>query len=370
MSSVVVCDVLVVGAGVAGARVARLLEESGLRVLVVDRAHPGRPSVSSSFVWPSGVRALQRSGVLAALLMDHPRLMSWAEHWGDQERRSDPPWPAPGFCLNPDRPHLDELLRRRCSEGVSWRWSSRVVSVSRGGAGRRWDVVIETRPQREAARVSCDWIVGADGRRSSVAEQLGIRHSVETQAYRRWTVAKIERWGGSEGTVHSGFVGSDWVGVSPTRFGGAIASLSRPLDGAPGPELRDLVSAIPWIEDHCESTSIQPIGRTTRAGNHLASEPVGPGWLLVGDAALSCEPIAATGISLALLGAEVAVGVIQQGVDRYSAWLRHTADQLLPGLSTAPTSAPTRPVDDAGERWRRRITYLEDLLGAERTEED
>ena len=57
-------DVIVVGAGPAGAATAILLCERGLDVLVVDRAKFPRPKICGEYLSPESARILDRLGVL------------------------------------------------------------------------------------------------------------------------------------------------------------------------------------------------------------------------------------------------------------------------------------------------------------------
>src|SRR5262249_22065549 len=60
-------DVIVVGAGPAGAATAILLAERGLRVLVLDRACFPRPKICGEYLSPETLRVLDRLGVLKAV---------------------------------------------------------------------------------------------------------------------------------------------------------------------------------------------------------------------------------------------------------------------------------------------------------------
>ena len=62
-----IVDVLVAGAGPAGAAVATHLAAAGLRVVAVDRAAFPRDKPCSEYVSPGAVRLLDRLGVLSGL---------------------------------------------------------------------------------------------------------------------------------------------------------------------------------------------------------------------------------------------------------------------------------------------------------------
>jgi 2-polyprenyl-6-methoxyphenol hydroxylase-like FAD-dependent oxidoreductase len=60
-------DVIVVGAGPAGAATAILLAGEGLSVTVLDRARSPRTKICGEYLSPEGTRVLDRLGVLKAV---------------------------------------------------------------------------------------------------------------------------------------------------------------------------------------------------------------------------------------------------------------------------------------------------------------
>ncbi len=67
-------DVIIVGARCAGSPLAILLARAGLRVCVVDRARFPSDTASTHGVQPSGVKILDRLGVLEPLLKVTPAI--------------------------------------------------------------------------------------------------------------------------------------------------------------------------------------------------------------------------------------------------------------------------------------------------------
>ena len=53
-------DLLVIGGGPAGATLARLAGEGGLRVLVIDGALPGRPKLCGGLISPDARKTLKK----------------------------------------------------------------------------------------------------------------------------------------------------------------------------------------------------------------------------------------------------------------------------------------------------------------------
>ena len=61
-------DVVVVGARCAGSATAMLLARAGMRVLLLDRTHPGHDTLSTHALMRAGVVQLDRWGVLPRIL--------------------------------------------------------------------------------------------------------------------------------------------------------------------------------------------------------------------------------------------------------------------------------------------------------------
>jgi 2-polyprenyl-6-methoxyphenol hydroxylase-like FAD-dependent oxidoreductase len=175
-------DVVVVGAGPAGAATAILLAEHGLDVVVVDRAELPRPRiVCGEYLSPEAGRLLDRLGVLktidaagatplAGMRITAPDGTSIVGRYGTVGD-----WrPYRQHAMGVARATLDgALVERLRGMPVDLRERARVVDLLTD-AGAVVGVRIETgaRPPLDVrARV----VVGADGRASVVAQRLGCR---------------------------------------------------------------------------------------------------------------------------------------------------------------------------------------------------
>jgi 2-polyprenyl-6-methoxyphenol hydroxylase-like FAD-dependent oxidoreductase len=163
--------VLIVGAGPAGMAAAATLRRLGVGVRIVDAA-PGVATGSRAIMlWPPALRALGALGLLAELEARADRPQAFAYHLGrgrtlrvrvaGDNAPLVVPQQVPGELLDA------ELTRLGCpvERGV------RVVAVTPGPAS----VTVETRDaDGTAGKIEADWLIGADGVRSTVREQLGI----------------------------------------------------------------------------------------------------------------------------------------------------------------------------------------------------
>ena len=92
-------DVIVVGARCAGASTAMLLARKGHRVLLVDRnTFPSDMALSNHLIWPPGIAALERWGLLDKLVRSGCPAMTR---------------PVSTWSLRPDRPDPTGRRRRR-----------------------------------------------------------------------------------------------------------------------------------------------------------------------------------------------------------------------------------------------------------------
>lgn len=360
-------DVVVIGAGIAGSSIANHLDAAGLTARVISRSSQNSPVLSSGFVWPAGLRALDRLGVLEALLLDHPQLRRWIEYWGADTAEATPPWTSPGYCLNPSRPYLEQLIRRGVSQRIGWLWEAKFESATPlHGPGRRWEVLVRQARSGNTHRLQSDWLVVADGRQSLVRSALRVPYAADFPGYRSWQVAVVDGWTGPDDLVVSGFWGQRWFGVSATRSRQVTLSISSPIQSPVRARLDVLAAQVPWLCERLDSPVFKLMGATSRAGSHLISQASGPGWIVIGDAALATEPIAATGISLALLSSELASAMIhssdrRSASDRYQQWLDRLGNQILDDVARPPTSDPQMPSGDEDARWTRRIATVDSL---------
>ncbi|MDK2464216.1 MAG: NAD(P)/FAD-dependent oxidoreductase [Candidatus Korarchaeota archaeon] len=152
-------DVIVVGAGPSGSTAARLLSESGFRVLLVERArHPRRKVCGGAL----SLRAVRRYGIPIEEAAEIRDVFLWGPGGVEVVVPSDRPV---GYLMPRER--LDEILFRRALEsGAEAVQGEAVVNVDVSGEG----VLVTTTRDRYSARA----VVGADGFASRVRESLGL----------------------------------------------------------------------------------------------------------------------------------------------------------------------------------------------------
>ncbi len=169
-------DVVVVGARVAGSATALLLARAGLRVLVVDRARRGADTVSTHALMRGGVRQLQRWGLLDALIAaGTPPVRRILFHYGEDVIPVTVR-PAAGVdaLYAPRRPLLDTLLADAAAHaGARITYGSTITGLLRDG---NRVTGVQLRDRAGGLRTeSAGLVIGADGRRSTVAAAVGAR---------------------------------------------------------------------------------------------------------------------------------------------------------------------------------------------------
>ncbi len=316
-------DVVIAGAGPAGALAATILARAGVRVRVFDRARFPRHKLCGDTLNPGALAVLRRHADVAALVdggdpIDGMLLTGPAgvrvrgEYGGGEAGRSI------------TRHVLDHWLVGRATDaGAAVEQNVVIRDVTMDGD--RVGGVIATgrgRSVRHPARM----VLAADGRRSAIAIGRGL--SRQPQRPRRWAIGGY--FSGVTGMTSLGEMHvrrGHYIGVAPVAGGLTNACLvfphppSRGRFGGPG-DLGELPLARPAAalsralnadpELSARFANARPVGAPVMLGP-MAVDAVAagePGLLLAGDAAGFIDPMTGDGLRFALVGAELAAAVI------------------------------------------------------------
>jgi flavin-dependent dehydrogenase len=345
-------DVVVVGAGPAGAATAMLLAERGFHVVVLDRAGFPRPKICGEYLSPETGRILDRLGVLKALdtagavPLLGMRLIAPDGTALVADYRPVGRWrPYREHAIGVGRETLDGLLVDRLRAlPVDLREHVRVTDVVREG-GRVVGVEAVDgagRPLTVRARL----VVGADGRASVVAQRLGCRraHALQRMAVTTYVSGVPECRDRGEIFVDP----PDYAILNPLAPDRINLSLVVPLAHAAGwssrldaflaARVRQLPHLARRLAGATRAAPVQALGPLA----YRVRPPRVDGVLLVGDAAGFFDPFTGEGVYTALRSAELVAETV--------------APALRDGDVSAARLAPCEAVRRAAFADKQRVT--------------
>ena len=351
-------DVLVVGAGPAGAAAAAHLARSGAHVVLADAAVFPRDKTCGDGLTPRAVAALRLLG-MGDLLDGRPQIEGLELHgWGAQQRV---PWPSGRFpaCGSAmSRMEFDDALRRfALAQGAQMLSGVKAVGAETDG-GRVRSVTVQRGGERADVRVG--QVIVADGVRSGLGKVLGRQwhrdtaYGVAARSYapsgradHPWMGSHLELRDPAGGLLP----GYGWVfplGDGRVNVGvGALATAKRPASMALKPILQHYARMV--------GTEWELTGDPTGIASALlpmggaVSGIAGRNWLLIGDAAACVNPLNGEGIDYALETARFAADLLAESADHTRAWpailtseygTAFAAARRVAAMLTVPQSVP------------------------------
>jgi geranylgeranyl reductase family protein len=315
-------DVLVVGAGPAGAAAAYHLARHGVDVLCVDKAAFPREKVCGDGLTPRGVRALRSLGVdptepgfvrIEGLRVYGPSV------------RLDLPWPRlsslPDFGVVRTRHDLDHLLVQRAVKAGAVVWEE--TEVLAPVVDHDW--VVGARVRRNGGppgTVRARYVLAADGASSRFAQKAGVRRvasrplGVAARRYYRsprsqgsWFESWFDLW--ENGVILPGYGWIFPVGDGVLNVGaGLLNTTSYFKEISPRRMLDVFTRSLPedWGIDEANAAGEVLSGPLPMGMNR---RPLAlPGLLLLGDAGGVVNPFTGEGIAYAIESAEVAAELV------------------------------------------------------------
>ena len=321
-------DAVVIGGGPAGAAASAWLAGWGYRVSVFEKARFPRFHVGESLVpgvndllWELGLdekieRAgfqVKRGGNLTshsgAYVKFHLSLIQ------DQLRKP--------YTFQVLRSRFDEILLDHSRErGASVHEETEVTSLLREGERV---VGVEVASAGHPARtVRAPIVVDASGRDGFIASRLRLRR-------RDRQLNKVSIWGHfhgvrrdpgpDEGNLIAAVFGRGWFWIIPLAGGatsvGAVVDAVAMKGGRQAPEERfgRFVDECPFVADRMRGAAqIGPLETVSNLA-YGATRFAGPGYVLVGDAAIFLDPIYSYGVYLALKTGKVVAERIRDGFE-------------------------------------------------------
>ena len=300
-------DVLIAGAGPAGAIAATILARAGARVLVLDRARFPRAKLCGDTLNPGALTVLARLGLECAVGGALP--LAGMIVTGDDDVR------------------VEGRYGDVCGQAIGRREFDAALVMAAAGAGARVDQgvlvqepIIDTSGDvvrvtglavrggdGTSRRITAPIVIAADGRYSRVARALHLSRS--TLRPRRWAIgAYFENVGAMTRFGEMHVRATHYIGVAPLPGSLTNACVVTPTPGGQPPA--ELLSATLRADSQLRDRFAQ----ARMVSPAICLGPLGvdcdgagvPGLLLAGDAAGFVDPMTGDGLRFAMRGAELA----------------------------------------------------------------
>lgn len=298
-------EVLIVGAGPAGATAAINLAPSR-RVVLVDRRATIVPRIGESLL-PAARRLLADMDLWESFVSEgHEPWHGNRAVWGDSEPRDT------DFIRDPDGNgwHLDRvrfeqwLCKIACDRGAELLRPASLVSLKHDGS--RWLAQLKT--ANGLIEITADLVVDAGGRSAPVARKLGRRVQINDQLVCAW-ISGCDRLLTNRGLTYVEAVKDGWWYTAPIPRSRRVVAFHTDADlltFARSGRKRDLllehIGATERLSELLASAGFTPdLQNGLVIANSTILEPAaGDNWLAVGDAAISFDPLSSQGLLNAL----------------------------------------------------------------------
>ena len=345
-------DVIVVGAGPAGATTAFYLAQSGLDVLLLDKSRFPREKVCGDGLTPRAVKTLVGMGISVS------EQDGWVRNKGlrviGAGKRLELPWPElasyPGYGLVRTRLDLDETLARRAEQAGARLLEGVTVTgpVRDERTGRMTGVAAKATDSGEDRTYLARVVVAADGNSSRLSVAMGLRKrddrplGVAVRTYYRthrhdddYLESWLDLWDGDRLLPGYGWIfgmgdGTSNVGLGLLNTSAAFGHTDYHA------LLRKWLKGMPAEWGFTEENRTQPIRGAALPMGFNRTPHYHEGLLLVGDAGGMVNPFNGEGIAYAMESGEILARTIVQALARSR---RAETERVLAGYPHALNQA-------------------------------
>jgi len=345
-------DVIVVGAGPAGATTAFYLAQSGLDVLLLEKSRFPREKVCGDGLTPRAVKTLVNMGISVS------EQDGWVRNKGlrviGAGKRLELPWPElasyPGYGLVRTRHDLDETLARRAQQTGARLLEGVTVTgpVLDERTGRITGVVAKAADGGEDRNYRARVVVAADGNSSRLSVAMGLRKrddrplGVAVRTYYKtprhdddYLESWLDLWDGDRLLPGYGWIfgmgnGTSNVGLGLLNTSAAFGHTDYHA------LLRKWLEGMPAEWGYTEENRTQPIRGAALPMGFNRTPHYHQGLLLVGDAGGMVNPFNGEGIAYAMESGEILARTIVQALARSR---RTETERVLAGYPHALNQA-------------------------------
>lgn len=341
-------EVVVIGAGPAGAVAAALLKRQGHDVLVLERQQFPRFSIGESLL-AHCLEFIEEAGMMPALQAAGFQTKNGAAFArGDQYTHfdfRDKFSPGPGTTFQVQRAHFDKVLADDAArQGVQVRYQQEVIAADFTGDG---PLLTVRGPQGQPSQVRARFVLDASGYGRVLARLLDLERP-SSMPPRKAIFTHIEDRIDDAGfdrdkiliSVHPEQRGI-WYWLIPFSDGRSSFGVVGGRDLLSGPDedlmatLRALADAAPNLKRILRHAIWDTPANTIGGYAASVTRLHGPGYALLGNAAEFLDPVFSSGVTIALRSSKLAADALHRQLGGEAVdWQSAFADPLMVGVET------------------------------------
>ncbi len=334
-------DVAIAGGGPAGAAAALLLARSGRQVLLADAAPVAVFRVGEGLP-PSAHSLLQELGVFERFRADGHRVSHGnVSVWGaDKPQSVDFMFQAHGHGYQLDRPCFDAMLKHAAREAGALVCDQTRLSLPNAARDGAFDQPfrMQLSDSSGSRNIECRWLVDAGGRSGTITRRLGVERCKTDRLIAFHTLLQTDSASDCDGRTMIEAVQDGWwysvllpsnerllVYLCDSDLGRTERAALLSTDG-----FAAKLTNAPHMHQFCQLHGYRPrrVPQGADASSGRLERFSGDGWLALGDAALSFDPLSSQGISNALYTGMAGARAINAALDGQKDALAHYNDHL------------------------------------------